>query len=229
MTKLLFLLRAPAARPLAELRSWVQGDLAACLLAASPARLKVTLSTEEPPRLALIPYRRQRIVMLSVWDPAPAAAAAARWRALLPLGGWTGYVVDESTPRRYDRDWPDGVLTPGVGLLTLFRRRAGLSTAELLRRWHGGHSRLALEVHPLWCYVRNVVATAAIPGSPPLDGIVEEHLRDRRELLLASAYFGGWARMLPNMLRVLLDVRGFIDLRTIENYLVTELWLRDRT
>ncbi len=30
----------------------------------------------------------------------------------------------------------------------------------------------------------------------------------------------------PNMARVLQDVRGFLDLGTIENYLVTEHWLQ---
>jgi hypothetical protein len=32
--------------------------------------------------------------------------------------------------------------------------------------------------------------------------------------------------MLPNMLRVYGDVRAFLDLAAIENYLVTERWLR---
>jgi hypothetical protein len=32
--------------------------------------------------------------------------------------------------------------------------------------------------------------------------------------------------MVPNMFRVWADVRGFLDLAAIENYLVTERWLR---
>ena len=111
-------------------------------------------------------------------------------------------------------------------MLTLLHRRAGLTDAEFLRRWHEGHSPLALEIHPLWNYVRNVVAAPVLPGSPPLCGIVEEQCRTRGELLDPVRFFGGWLRMVPNMLRVYRDVRSFLDLAAIENYLVTERWLR---
>jgi hypothetical protein len=74
--------------------------------------------------------------------------------------------------------------------------------------------------------VRNVVAAPVLPGSPPLCGIVEEQTRTRSELLDPVRFFGGWPRMVPSMLRVFLDVRGFLDLATIENYLVTERWIR---
>ena len=111
-------------------------------------------------------------------------------------------------------------------MLTLLHRRAGLTDAEFLRRWHDGHSPLALELHPLWNYVRNVVVAPVLPGSPPLCGVVEEHCRTRDELLDPVRFFGGWLRMVPSMLRVFLDVRGFLDLAALENYLVTERWLR---
>ncbi len=111
-------------------------------------------------------------------------------------------------------------------MLTLLHCRAGLTDAEFLRRWRQGHSPLALEVHPLWNYVRNVVTAPVLPGSPPLCGIVEEQFRTRNELLDPVRLFGGWLRMLPSMLRVYADVRGFLDLAAIENYLVTERWFR---
>jgi hypothetical protein len=111
-------------------------------------------------------------------------------------------------------------------MLSLLRRRRGLPDAEFLRRWHDGHSPLALEVHPTWNYVRNVVVDAALSASPPLCGIVEEQFRTREELVDPVRLFGGWTRMLPNMARVLADVSGFLDLGAIENYVVTERWLR---
>jgi len=122
--------------------------------------------------------------------------------------------------------WPEGENTPEGSMLTLLHRRAGLTDAEFLRRWRQGHSPLALEVHPLWNYVRNVVTAPVLPGSPPLCGIVEEQFRTRNERLDPVRLFGGWLRMLPNMLRVYADVRGFLDLAAIENYLVTERWFR---
>jgi hypothetical protein len=111
-------------------------------------------------------------------------------------------------------------------MLTLLHRRAGLPDAEFLRRWHEGHSPLALEIHPLWNYVRNVVSAPVLPGSPPVCGIVEEQFRTRADLLEPARLFGGWMRMVPNMVRVYADVRRFLDLSAIENYLVTERWLR---
>jgi hypothetical protein len=197
------------------------------LLACGPARLKLTFTAEEPPRLSVQPFRRDRLALVSLWDEAAPAEAAARWNALLQAEGATaGYRVDESVPRAYGRDWPDGLDTPGGSMLTLLHRRAGLTDSEFLRRWHDGHSPLALEIHPLWNYVRNVVAAPVLPGSPPLCGIVEEQFRTRGDLLDPVHFFGGWLRTLPNMLRVLMDVRGFLDLAALENYLVTERWLR---
>jgi hypothetical protein len=226
VVKLQYLLRAPASEPAAAFgaRALRCGER---LLAHGPARLKLTYTCEEGPRLSVVPYRRDRVALVSVWDEAEPAAATARWRARLrDEGAAAGYCVEESLPRAYARDWPDGRDTPGLGMLTLLHRKRGLSDEEFLRRWHDGHSHLALEVHPLWCYVRNVILADALDGSPPLCGVVEEQFRTRRELLAPPALFGGWLRMLPNMGRVLGDVLGFLDLRALENYLVTERWLR---
>jgi len=85
---------------------------------------------------------------------------------------------------------------------------------------------LALKVHPLWNYVRSVVAASVLPGSPPLCGVVEEQSRTRRELLDPVQFFGGCLKMVPNMLRVLNDVWGVLDLAALENCLVTERWIR---
>ena len=228
MTKLQYLLRAPPTLPVGAFRARVLDEIAPRLLADGPSRLKLTVSRAESARLSVIPYRRDRLALLSIWDEAGPDAAAGSWTSrVLALGGdWSGYRVRESVPLDYRRDWPDGAQTPGVGMLTLLRRRPGLSDEEFLRRWHEGHSSLALRIHPLWAYVRNVVEWALVPGSPSLCGIVEEQVREPRDLLSPVRFFGGALRMLPNMLRVLLDVRGFLDLGSLENYLVTEHWLR---
>ena len=226
MVKLQYLLRAPATESVAAFRDRTLA-CGARLLASCPARLKLTFTAEEPPRLTVMPFRRDRLALVSLWDEAAPETAAPRWNAILEgEGAAAGYRVEESAPRVYRRDWPDGSDTPGGSMLTLLHRRAGLTDAEFLRRWHEGHSPLALEIHPLWNYVRNVVAAPVLPGSPPLCGIVEEQCRTRGELLDPVRFFGGWLRMAPNMLRVYRDVRGFLDLAAIENYLVTERWLR---
>jgi len=226
MVKLQYLLRAPAAESVRAFRDRALAG-GARLLASGPARLKLTFTAEEPPRVSVLPFRRDRVALVSLWDEAAPEAAAVRWNALMQAeGAAAGYRVEESVPRAYRRDWPEGRDTPGGSMLTLLHRRAGLTDAEFRRRWHDGHSHLALEVHPLWNYVRNVVVAPVLPGSRPLCGIVEEQFRTRGELLDPVQLFGGWLRMVPNMLRVLNDVRGFLDLAALENYLVTERWFR---
>jgi hypothetical protein len=226
MVKLQYLLRAPATEKVEAFRDRTLAT-GARLLAGGPARLKLTFTAEEPPRLSVAPFRRDRIALVSLWDETTPEAAAVRWSAILKSeGAAAGYCVDESVPRAYRRDWPDGRDTPGGSMLTLLHRRAALSDAEFLGRWHEGHSPLALQIHPLWNYVRNVVTAPVLPGSPRLCGIVEEQCRTRGELLDPVRFFGGWMRMVPNMVRVYRDVRGFLDLAALENYLVTERWLR---
>lgn len=226
MTKLQYLLRAPAGVPVEAFRDRALAA-GARLLERGPGRLKLTYTDEEPPRITMMPFRKDRLALVSLWDEAGPAEAAARWNGVLEAeGAAAGYRVDESVPRGYRRDWPDGEDTPGGSMLTLLHRRAGLSDAEFLRRWHEGHSPLALEIHPLWNYVRNVVASPVLPGSPVVCGIVEEQFRTRSELLNPALLFGGALRMAPNMVRVWTDVRGFLDLAALENYLVTERWLR---
>ena len=226
MLKLQYLLRAPAETPAADFAAQAH-DRAARLLDDDPAGLKLTLTAADPPRLCLVPFKRTRVALFSVWDDDPAAAPRWTGRVLATgAGAWAGYRVAESAPRRYPRDWPDGAPTPGVGLLTRLTRRRGLADAEYLRRWHEGHSTLALEVHPLWGYVRNVIEAPVLDGTPPCDGIVEEQFREARDLLTPWGLFGGAVAMLPNMARVGVDLLGLLDLRALESWLVSELWLR---
>ncbi len=246
MTKLQLLLR-PATHdltPPADFAARVRGA-APSLLGRSSARLKLTLTTAPPPRLSLIPFRRPPLALLSVWtdgDPRQVAAEhAAPLREVLPGARLAAYRVSEALPCEYRRDWPDGVETPGPVLITTFRKPPRLPWDEFLRAWHGHHTPLSLQVHPLWCYVRNVVEEALVDGSPPLDAIVEELFRSPADLHNPLRFFGGplsapgprvlagpgrVLRALPNMIRVGLDIRRFIDLGSMENHLARELWLR---
>jgi hypothetical protein len=196
------------------------------LLRLGDFALKLTVTEARPPWLSTFPFCRRPVALLSLAGaglPAPARCA----ELLAPCGDrLAGYRVVESTPRAYDRSWSDGEPSPGVCLLTLFRRRAGLADAELIRRWHEGHTSLTLRVHPVWCYVRNVVREPLFAGSPQFDGIVEEQFRERGELLDPVRFYGGALHMVPNMARVAVDIAGFIDLRTIETYLAVERVLR---
>lgn len=131
------------------------------------------------------------------------------------------YVVEQALPVAYTRNWPAMTKTPGVCLLTLFRKKRSLDHEEFIRRWHNGHTPLSLEIHPLWHYVRNVVIQS---DGKRYDGIVEEHCRNRNSMLNPAKFFGGPLKMLPNMIRVYLDVNGFLEYGSIEPYLVSEYY-----
>jgi hypothetical protein len=228
MTKLQYLIRPPSGQPPGVFSDYLLDGLGPTLLALGPERLKLTISDPAPPRLAVIPFARRSLGLISIWSDPARPPDAWNVAVLEAAGGYSvsGYRVEESLPVTYRRDWPDGQRTPGVGLLTLLNRRRGLDDATFMQRWHGKHSPLSLAIHPLWCYVRNVVRERLIPDSPRWDGVVEEHFQRREDLLDPRRFFGGALMMLPNMARVAADVAGFLDVRSLETYLAHEVHLR---
>ena len=198
--------------------------LAERLLALEPERLKLSWTEQPPPRLALVPFARRPLALFSVVGPSPAERIAA---LLAEAGGaLSGYRVSEALPTAYRRDWPDGQRTPGAGLLTLLKRKPGLSDERFYHEWFGRHTPKSQRIHPLWCYERNRVEQAVLPGSAPFEGIVEERFRTRAELLNPVRLFGGPLVFLPHMVEVGLHIASFLDMRSMETYLVEELHLK---
>jgi hypothetical protein len=107
-------------------------------------------------------------------DRAPIVEALAR------TTGTTGrvdqYLVTESVPqRRTDRDWPDGVRTPGVTHFSWFPKPERLTDDEFFHGWHEVHTPKTPALHPRRReYVRDSVARVLSPGSPPVRAIVAE-------------------------------------------------------
>ncbi len=138
-----------------------------------------------------------------------------------------GYLVTESVPRDYDeRTWPDGERTPGAKLVTLFQKPDRLTEEEFLREWHGTHTPLSLEIHPLWRYARNVVVRPVTDGAPRFAGIVDEQFRTLEDLTDPSRFYGSPETMQANMKRVLDHCRRFLDLERIETYVMSEYILK---
>ena len=235
MKKLQLLIWAPEGLAIEGFSRLVREELVPRVLAGRPNRLKLTLTSETPSRASIIPFRRRGLALLSIW--VEGAEGLEEWLSRIGATGELigGYRVRETAPCEYERDWPDGRATPGSGLLTLLRRKPGLGDDEFFTRWFDGHTPLTLRVHPVWCYIRNVVETSSV-GSPHFDGIVEEHFRSRAHLANPALFFGGpldgerhggidGLRMIPNMARVAVDIAGFLDLTTLETYLVEERWI----
>jgi hypothetical protein len=132
-----------------------------------------------------------------------------------------GYLVTESVPLRCpDRDWPDGTRSPGVTLWTAFPKPERVSDEQFYARWHGSHTPLSFEIHPLWEYTRNAVARAITPGAPPHRAIVEERFRTVEELIDPNQFFGAP----DNIQRVLADIATFADLESMNTAPMSE-WI----
>jgi hypothetical protein len=183
---------------------------------------RAVFTAEPPPRMSIIPYTKKLIACISVTGaPKPPAAAWADIFAEVP-GIAGGYAVENAVPVGYTKDWEDGRPTPGAGLFTLFTSVPGIDYDTFIRRWHNSHTPLSLKIHPLWNYNRNVVKNSLFPGSEKWHGIVEEHFRERRDLVNPRIFFGGFPKMFRHMAAVWKDTNSFIDRKTIEPYFVAE-------
>lgn len=123
------------------------------------------------------------------------------------------YEVDRAIPLDYDRDWPDGEISPGLQLVTRLERKIGLDDETFYARWFCGDTPYALEIHPFWRYERNAVAQALTEGAPPTDGIVALHARTDKDITNPILFLGG---DLLNAIRVFSSIQSFINLQTIE-------------
>ena len=226
MAKYIFLVRSPELLERKIFKSRIFDKLVPGLLDLDPEKLKISLTEIERPRLTILPLKATGLALVSVWGELD--GDIERWQAEMTSisGGVVGYRVTESTPVAYEKDWEDGNASPGTVLLTLMKKNAKLSYEQFMDEWFGHHTPMALRIHPLWNYTRNVVESVVIEDSPPFDGIVEEHFRSLGDITNPARFFGGAFRMLPNMLKVYRHANKFLEISATENYLLTEYHIR---
>lgn len=184
--------------------------------------LKYLVTEEAPPRLSIIPFRSGRLAAFSLYqqerEVVPGLQDHPELRGI--------YLADEAFPVKYDKNWHHGEPTPGICLLTLFRRKPALDYERFLHRWHNGHTPLSLRLHPLWHYCRNVLEEKLHPESEDWDGLVDEYFTSRSALLNPYRFFGNSPLFLFHMWEVYKDVKGFLDYKSTETYLATEYHLK---
>lgn len=226
MPKYIYLIRSPESLERDAFKSRIFNDIVPQFLQLNPEKLKVSITEFAPPRFTILPLKATSLALVSVWGDF--AAAIGDWRSeMASIGGSVaGYQVTESTPVAYEKDWEDGNASPGAVLLTLMKKNAKLSYEQFMNEWFGHHTPMAIRIHPLWNYIRNVVESTITEDSPPFDGIVEEHFRSLRDITNPARFFGGVFKMLPNMSKVGLHSNKFLDLSATENYLLTEFHIR---
>jgi hypothetical protein len=227
MAKYIYLIRSQKQVEIQKFKSHIMDGLVPRLLQMNPEKLKVDITEPKRPMLTVLPLKKTHLAMISVWDAQ--TDRAQQWQSAMTNPDWSlaGYQVTESTPRAYTKDWKDGEASPGIVMLTLMNKNPRLSYEQFMKEWFEHHTPvIALRVHPLWNYIRNVVDSIVVEGSPPLDGIVEEHFRYRRDITNPLRFFGGPLKMLPNMIKVGLHAKKFLDLSLVENYLLAEYHIR---
>lgn len=205
-------------------------ELMPSLLGLKPERLKLGLSIDNPPKYSYLPLRSSCIALISIWCSGQVLKQA------IPLlsdseSECSGYVVDEALPVAYDKTWPDGEQSPGVTLLTLMKKNCKLDQEAFIQEWYGKHTPLAMKIHPLWNYTRNLVLSSLDQQDyqlkqHSLDGIVEEHFKKSSHPLNPRHMFGGYLSMIPNMIKISRHVKHFLDLSNCQNYLLSETWYK---
>lgn len=221
MEKEIYLIRGENSESYAEFTEAILSLGNSLVEKIKPEKLKLTITTNKPPRISIIPFEKSKIAAISLFknDSNPI-------EMLLKHPELIGaYKVTEALPVAYDKTWEDKKPSPGVCLLTLFRQKKGISYDTFIDKWHNGHTPLSLQIHPLWNYNRNVVNNTITDDSTIYDGIVEEHLRTSSDLLNPFKFFGNPLMIIPNMIKVYTDVKSFLDYKSIESYLTTEYHL----
>ncbi len=218
----IYLVRGGSVFSREDIIAHVMNDLVPRLRALRPEYLQVDLPEWERPKFTVLPLGSEPLAMILLrGDFGEAGEKISRALSISPAI-IQSYKVDSSFPWNTGRDWPLGEPTPGVVLLTLFRRKPGLTDDLFLERWFGEHTPLSFRVHPFLEYTRNRVTACLSDFSQPFEGIVEERFPDMDHLLNPVKMFGGFPVFIINMVRVLRHVNTFIDMETIENYLLRE-------
>jgi len=185
-------------------------------------KIKVVLTESKPPMVSVIPFKRKKIASISVVQN-----KNNKELKLESISGFSGsFEVTEALPVAYTKNWKDGDVTPGICLLTLFNQKPSIDYHTFINRWHNSHTPLSLKLHPLWNYNRNVVEKAGENSLESWDGIVEEHLRTKSDLLNPFRFFGDLLHILPNMIDVYRDTRSFLDYGSIEPYMAMEYHIK---
>jgi len=185
-------------------------------------KVKVVLTEHQPPGFSIIPFKKKKLASISIEMESDRTISEIE-----RTEGYQGsFKVTEALPVAYVKDWPDGKVTPGVCLLTLFNKKKTIDYKTFIDRWHNSHTPLSLKLHPLWNYNRNVVDGNGEDNKENWDGIVEEHCKTKTELLNPFKFFGKPLSIIPNMIAVYRDTKSFLDYGSIEPYLAMEYHIK---
>jgi hypothetical protein len=226
MAKKIYLIRSPQEREFHMFEAQIFDKLVPKLLQLNPEKLKVSITGFKRPRFTILPLKSTGLAMISVWGELADCDKYIHEEMADSSENVAGYQVAESIPVAYEKVWDDVTASPGAVLLTLMKKNTNLNYEQFMSEWFGHHTPMALKIHPLWNYIRNVVESSLIAGSPSFDGIVEEHFRSLGDITNPVRFFGGAFKMCPNIYKVWRHSNKFLELSATENYLMREYHIR---
>jgi len=161
---------------------------------------------------------------VSIWlDSLDGRGAAEQVIRTAPAAEVHGWLVTESVPLAYGeaRTWPDGERSPGLSITTVFDKKRDLPDTDFFRIWHGEHTPLSFDIHPLWLYVRNtVVRPVTDPGAaPPIRAYVYEATPTAEDMVDLHRFFGSGgdkATLRDHIARVNDHMATFADTSTLQ-------------
>jgi len=222
MIKQVYLIRGIRNESYRDFNSRINDEAAQWIKHDKIIKLSMTITEAAPPKVSVIPFKNKKLAAITVFKKGDEPI-----EEIIKSHEFEGaYAVTDAYPVAYEKTWENGEKSPGVCLLTLFKQKRSIDYQTFINRWHNSHTPLSLKIHPLWHYNRNVVDTKLSENSATWDGIVEEHMRTKSELLNPFKFFGNPLTILPNMIRVFLDTYSFLDYGSIEPYLVAEYHLK---
>ncbi len=232
-TQYLYILWRPADQSVNDFKGALLNHTGPQLISYTPLFRKITIRVIDPAIKSITLRERPRnsdgailSALISVVLDKNDTGGGLNIAAIIdPTGNYVaGYKTAVTIPREYDKNWDDGDVSPGIVLISFFRRLPGISDEEFKSHWFCSHTPLSLEVHPLFRYERNVIKGMITQNAPDYEGIVPENLREVKDLTNIKRFLGG--KLVRNGIRINIDFKRFIDNSTIEVAAMREYVLR---
>jgi hypothetical protein len=227
MEKLTYLLHYESALAGADLRSALIDLVAPKLREAGALRIGLSLDDEHVAQgraVAIVKSDPPVRALVSFWMENADDRVACERLLAADAAALHGYLVVESRPLLHSP--PIGERAPGANLVTCIRRRADISDAEFIDRWHNEHKIVACEIQSTFAYVRNVVVRTLTPDAPEWDGIVEESF-PIEALTDPQVWYdcNDETEYRKRVARMVESVTAFLDLGPLESMPMSEYYL----
>lgn len=139
------------------------------------------------------------------------------------------YTAFGGNPHGRARDWPDGVVSPGVVPVSFLRRPPSMTVDAWIDAWHGRMSPVSERIQPRARYVRHRVVgrPEGLPRVRAFDAIVEEAFPSAEHVRDPFRFYGadGPVALVRNMGAILVAVAGIARIWEIQTVVMSHTFL----